>query len=392
MKKEQFPINSNALFRDAAQQWLTTHTRYIGPRTLKDYKQYLIPLLYRYGSRKLKSITIQDIREYQEWRRVPHPEMYTLRTTGKAKPPCLLNRITGAGNAYINKEINTLSQVLTEAGVWRDIAPFYTQLPTSKEGSGKSLTADEEKIVLEIAMTRYRWKVAAHSLRIMFKTGCGFGELRKRKREDVDLEAGILTVTQEGAKNAYRRRTVPLIPEALESMRWLVARWERLGGNSPNQYILPMRIWRTAGYDLSKPMESIKRAWEEIRKESAKQIGPKMLKFRIYDARVTAITRTLSDGQTPLHAAQRVFGHVSQEMQKRYFKPDADLLRRTLSVLDTSAGRRVNAGEPASQPSGAVSVSGVIASLREAGLQSDQILDIIASMQAGKNGESSRGT
>jgi integrase len=58
---------------------------------------------------------------------------------------------------------------------------------------------------------------------------------------------------------------------------------------------------------------------------------------RPYDCRVTAVTRSLTSGKVSITAAQRLFGHVSQKMQKRYYKPDMDVLREAVEVLESPA-------------------------------------------------------
>lgn len=398
------PIDPNLTFAVAAQKWLSVHERYIQQRTIRDYRQYLKPLNFFFGKKKLNKITIADVREYQTWRRQPHPEVYRLWEGSKLLPPNPCVRVTGANAQRINQEIVTVRLIMREAGTWKALEPFYERLPVSREGSGKSLTAEEEKMLMEIAFSRPKWRLTAHCLRVMFKTGCGFGELRQRRRADIDLDAAVLVVTQEGAKNVHRQRTIPLIPEAIESMNWILERWERIGGSLPEHFILPARRWERGNnhpetpdaFNLNKPMQSLHSGWKNVRKEAAVRIGPKMARFRIYDARVTAITRTLSDGQTPLHAAQRVFGHVSQEMQKRYFKPEADMLRKVLKPLETKPEREPEREpEPApavAAPAPVVALDGMAAMTKAAILMRDTGITIDAALEIVEKYERYRST
>ena len=382
-------MNADLIFEDAVRDWLKGHEKYIKPRTILDYRQYMKPLCLRFGPMPLGSITIHDIRAYQDWRKTNSP----INNSANKK-------ISGAGNARINMELSMLHQVMDDAGCWSaDIIRLYRPLPISHAGSGRSLTPDDEKKLLELAFDRPRCRLCAHVMRLMVKTGCGFGEIKSLRRKDVDMENATLTIDQSGAKNAYRERLVPLIPEALESMAWIIQRWEAMGGDNPDQYILPGRPYRGNRQDMGKPMNHLNKAWTTIRADAVKEIGPHMAKFRFYDLRVTAITRALSDGKTPLHAAQRVFGHVSQAMERRYYKPDEVVLRGVMNSLSTAPVPApvpvpvVAVEQPQTNPEKAFSAVAkadaaigsstvaIIEQLKRVGLSAEKILDVIIGLQ-----------
>lgn len=294
---------------EAGRTWLKEHSRYIKPRTVHDYEQYLKTLAVFFKA-PLKEIHIGTIRLYQE------------------------ERAKSAGSARINMELSCLQQVLKEAHLWKEIEPFYRPLPISQRGSGRSANEADEQKLLDIAFSNQRRRLAAHCIRIMLKCGVGFGELRKLKRRDVDLKERVFEIV-EGAKNKDRERLVPLGDQAYESMLWIIQRWDTLGGNSGAEYILPHCSSRKNGpRDFNRPMGSIKKAWEGIRKEAIAQIGPHMAKFRIYDCRVTAVTKALASGEVSIHTAEKLFGHVSQSMQRRYYKPAMSVLRDAVNVLE----------------------------------------------------------
>src|SRR5580765_657001 len=300
---------SEMSFAEASKIWLSSHSRYIKPRTFHDYEQY-IKTLTPFFTMSLKDVHIGLIRLYQETRRA------------------------SAGAARINMELSCLQQVLKEAKLWKEIEPFYRPLPISQRGSGRSATAEDEQKVLDIAFENRRRRLSAHCIRIMLKCGVGFGELRRIKRRDVDLKERVFEIV-EGAKNKDRERLVPLGEQAYDSMLWIIQRWDALGGNHGDEYILPHCSSRKNGpRDFSRPMGSIKKAWEGIRKEAIEKIGPHMAKFRIYDCRVTAVTKALASGEVSIHTAEKLFGHVSQSMQRRYYKPAMSVLRAAVDVLE----------------------------------------------------------
>jgi len=305
-------------FRDAAPLWLAQHQRYIAPRTHADYKQYIAALNGFFATIAIKDIHIGHLRSYQDWR------------AGKAGP------------SRINMELSTLQQVLKEARLWKPVAALYKPLPVKKSGSGKCLTPEQEDALLDVCLKRTKWELAGHCLRIMLRTGCGFGELRHVRRSEIDLANATITFSHapgEYGKNEYRERTVPLTPLALDSAHWLVERWRAIGGNQSDQYILPARAKaRGAKPDFYEPMVTIRRAAEAIYEAAGIPFG--LGGYRIYDCRPTAITKTLSSGKVSIHTAQKLFGHVSEAMQKRYYKPQMDTLREAVAVLETETPKK----------------------------------------------------
>lgn len=165
----------------------------------------------------------------------------------------------------------------------------------------------------------------------MLNTGCGFGELRQVRRSEFEGETLLIA---DGAKNEERYRVVPLNRAALDSMRWLVQRWERIGGTAPDQFILAKRAPKLGDPpDFYSPMSSIKTAFYQIREAAGLPAQP-WKGMRIYDCRVTAITESLSSGTVSLHTAQKLYGHVSEQMQRRYYKPQLELLREAVTRLE----------------------------------------------------------
>jgi integrase len=124
---------------------------------------------------------------------------------------------------------------------------------------------------------------------VMLSTTMGFGELRHIRRRDVDLKKRSLLV-RDGAKNFYRDRTIPMNATALESMMGILERWEGLGGRDESEFILPHRPRTLKGpWIFTEPMSAITTAFNGIRKEAG------LPKFRVYDCRVQAITKLLSN-------------------------------------------------------------------------------------------------
>jgi integrase len=311
-------------FPEAAEYWLDNHQRYVSARTIHDYRAHLKRLNEFFGDITLREITIEQVRGYQDWRKQPRTYIHSHR-----KEPLVTK---GAGNMNVNKELSTLQQVMNEAGLWAEVSRLYRALPISSKGSGRALTADEERRLIAAALNPEATKprlLAGHCIRLMLRTGCGFGEIRNLRREDVDTDKRLIHI-RDGAKNEQRVRTIPLTDDAMESILFIIYRWQRIGGHDYRSYILPSRAadGPTGETDFYKPMGSIKKAWGEIKNEAKIQGS-----YRIYDCRVTAVTKALSSGKVSVHTAKKLFGHVSEAMQRRYFKPDMDLLREAVTIM-----------------------------------------------------------
>jgi integrase len=319
-------ISPRAPFENAVMDWLENQAKYIKPRTLRDYIQYRRALIEFFGATPLGDITLEKVRGFQQWRSKEH----------KGPGPESKYR-QAAGNVRIKTEIScVLKPLLREAGLWNQIASRkFQHLPVSFAGSGRSLTPKDVEALLQIAFSNKRWSTCANVLKLMFNTGCGFGEVRHLRRRDVDLTEQTITIGWEGAKNRARIRTIPLNRDAADAIEALLRRWQKLGGSSPDDFLLPFRVDigdRTPNF--TRPMTSIHQGWMAIRAAAIPILGEKIRKFRIYDCRVTAITWVLSNGNVSLLTAERLFGHVSIQMQRRYFKPEMDTIREAVALLE----------------------------------------------------------
>lgn len=103
-------------------------------------------------------------------------------------------------------------------------------------------------------------------------------------------------------------------------MESILVRWQKLGGCDPEHYILPHRPrgvraphWRkTIPWILTEPATAMTSAFRSIRKAAG------LPDFRIYDCRVQAITKLLSDPRVSPQVSKEIAGHISQAMQDRY--------------------------------------------------------------------------
>jgi integrase len=295
---------SSMPFSAASTFWFEQHSRYIKPSTARNYTGALKVLRLFFGDILLRDITIAHIRTYQDERRKK------------------------AGAYLLNGEMSVVQQILKEARLWKLLEDDYRPLPVPRRGAGTSLSKEDEERLKTVAFSKPKWQLAAHCMTIMISTTMGFGELRHVRRRDVDLRRKCVTV-RDGAKNETRARTIPLNSTALASITWILKRWEKLGGHSEEHYILPHRPRSQKGpWIFYEPMSAITSAFNRIRKEAG------LPKFRVYDCRVQAITKLLSNPMVSPQVSREIAGHISQVMQDRYSIQQFDTKKAALDALE----------------------------------------------------------
>lgn len=292
-------------FDRASELWLDQHSRYIKPNTLRSYRACLKVLTQFLGKTIVQEIHIGHIRAYQK------------------------ERAKKAGSYLINGELSVLQMILKEAKCWVKLADLYRPMPVPKRRGGHSISVDEERILREVAFTHPKWRLAAHCMIIMLSTTMGFGELRHVRRRDVDMRRRSILV-RDGAKNKYRDRTIPLNDAALQSISWILDRFYDLGGTREEQFILPHRPRKAKGpWIFDEPMTAITTAFNRIRKAAG------LPTFRVYDCRVQAITKLLSNPAVSPQVSKEIAGHISQAMQDRYSIQQFDTKKAALDALES---------------------------------------------------------
>ena len=204
-----------------------------------------------------------------------------------------------AGTYLINGELSVLQMIMKECGEWDRIKPFYKPMRVPKRRGGHSISGEEERLLREVAFSRPKWRLAAHCMTVMLSTTMGFGELRHVRRRDVDMKRRCILV-RDGAKNFYRDRTIPMNAAAYESMSWMLERWEELGRIQRRRvHPAPSATKAQGPWIFTEPMKSVNTAFNGIRKEAG------LPKFRVYDCRVQAITKLLSNPKVSRRSRRR---------------------------------------------------------------------------------------
>jgi integrase len=299
-------------------------------------QSYLRQLTKRLGSRKLKSIKLDDLKDYQASRGV------------RGRP--------------INCELQILVNVLKEANLWYGTLKNYKRLPEETGKVGSALNAGQKGLLESTAATRDSWEVAFHAETLAINTGLRGGEIKKLRLGHIDLEKKQLTVVH--GKSPKSNRTVQLNNAALGAITKLWIRAGRLGARDPKHFLLPGDLSAhtkasdplrgKGGYDPTIHQESWSTAWRNLRKAAAGSITAKakeekreltfaerkdidvLGKLGFHSMRRSFIT-TMAEKNVPLPVTMAMVGHMSAQMTEHYTQISDAAQRRAVELLDVPA-------------------------------------------------------
>jgi len=276
-------------FSQAAEIWLELHRDSIKERTYNDYRFYIRTLNRQFANTPLSAIHIGHIVEYRRERQ---------KTAG---PWC------------INHEIVTLKQVLEMAGLWDLVGKHYKPLRIPISKAPKVMTPEEEERFFRIAANKPEWSVAYWAASLTNNTSAFGAELRflQLKHIFLDHDPPKIHIPDEGAKNDFRARVVPLNAVALKQIKRLMARAHDLGACKPDHYLFPFRI-KKGEYDINRPASAffIRSAFRSICKATGIKITPRNLRNQI-------ITKLFESG-APDETIISIAGHGAIGMSRYY--------------------------------------------------------------------------
>lgn len=300
-------ISPDQTFPDAFRNWINSRilpsgavritARYISERTEWDYRQYARALEKQFLSLRLRDIHVGHLREYH-----------------RARATCDGAWCKPAGANRIRKEVALLVRILQTAGCWTDnLERFFEPLQVEDSDVQRALSPAEQNHFLEVAGSRAEWSFVLHYAIAALQTCCSTNELRSLRLGDVQLSHATITIRKEGAKNKYRRRSIPLESgEVLWAFERLIERARELGAASPTHYLFPIGV-RRHEYDPTRPMSDsgLKKRWDDVRRAAG------LPWLRPYDLRHTAITR-MAEAGVPIAVIMSFAGHMSLKMQQHY--------------------------------------------------------------------------
>jgi integrase len=271
---------ANWTVEQAASLWVQQHAAHLGSDKVRSNERSLLrQLTRRLGERKLKSITLNDLKTYQA------------------------NRHQEVGARAINLELRILVNVLKEANLWRPIEAHFKRLRERESEIGQALTRAQLHRLETTAAQNPEWEVAYLAEVLSANTGMRSGEIRRLCLGDINLEIRRLRIRK--AKTDAGARLVELNAAALEAVTKLYLRAETLGAKDPGHFLLPADLSRHTkssdplrggrGFDVTRHQASWRSAWRSLRRAAG------LAAVRFHDLRHSFIT---ADGRTRRSASR----------------------------------------------------------------------------------------
>lgn len=313
IRKRRQPL----LLSVAADEWLDMKKATLAPRSVKIEQANLAHLLPELGRKLICDIEAREIARYQQ-----------ARLDEDASPKT------------VNLEVGTLRAILKRSGQWARLQPEVKMLP-ARDDIGRAITPEEETALLQAcAQSRSRSLVPFVTLAI--ETGARYGTIRTLLWGNVDFENRCLKWGKDKTE-AGTGRIVPLSQRAVAALSFWATHFPE---RKPEHYVFPAERYGAGGdefspkayhVDPSKPIGSIKEAWEAARLRAARilkgeteetdantetepkeKIAP--LACRFHDLRHTAVSRMLNNG-VPIAKVAKIVGWSASTMvlmAKRY--------------------------------------------------------------------------
>jgi hypothetical protein len=331
LRHTQGPAWAEWKFRDAFPAWLQERARRLRSKTVRDYADYGTALGRFFGDIALKQIHVGHIVSYQRMRQ---------NEVRSSVQHAALKRKTGGGPSdsdgasKINHEIScVLRPMLQACGLWEAIQRHYRPLPLPKAHAGIAISEEEERHLFSTARARPRWLVAY-----------------------------CCALIDQGAKNLFRERPVPLNDDAMWALRALLERYHALCRRyrvqpSADHFLLPHRARTRAGCPLfDEPQESWKRAWRSLCRQAGVQF-PRLTTLRYYDLRHTAATALLEDPSLSFSTIEAMMGHrLGSKTKRRYEHVRNAGLRAAAARLQSGYSAEPPAKKTCPLPEGAAGV------------------------------------
>ena len=303
---------------------------------------YLRQVVKRLGNRKLRSITLDTLKDYQSSRQAG---------TGGSRP---------VQGRPVNCELAILVNVLKEANLWFGTLTKYSRLREGEEKVGSALKPHQKQLLEDTAASKDEWQVAYLAFLLAVNTGMRGAEIKKLRLRHIDLETRRVTI--EHAKTEKGNRMVELNQSALSAVAKLWVRAQQLGACNPEHFLLPADLSRhtkqtdplrgRSGFDVTRHQQSWSTAWRNLRAAAVDAIKARATKERrelSFGERVDvdvlgkigfhSMRRTfiswMAERNVPLPVTRAMVGHMSQKTTDLYTFISSGAQRQAVELLDT---------------------------------------------------------
>lgn len=279
-----------------------------------------------FGDLPLGAITAGHLREYQLARTANELKM----DDGAIVKPWKKK----AGHSTINHELNVLSQILTAAGLWERIRPWYAPLAMPSWSPREIPNPDEEARLWDRAEKDPGAKLAMLVATITANTSASGSELRFMRlrhlflRDAANGERSEIWIPEEGCKNNARPRKIPLNSSACWAFSECYKRALELGSCEDDHFLFPFRELRNK-YDPTRPATRswLRKSWGRLR------VVTGLPKLSPHDLRHVFCSKTLAAGARP-EVVRALMGHKSQKMTDYYSRWEMEPKTEAVDLLE----------------------------------------------------------
>ena len=324
----------------AADEWLELKRVTLAPRSMVIEKTNLAHLLPELGRTLACDIQAHDIARYQQ-----------TRIGGGASPKT------------VNLEVGTLRAILKRFGQWARLQPDVRML-TTRDDIGRAITPGEESALLR-ACARSRSRSLVPFVTLAIETGARYGVIRTLQWGCVDFENRCLQWGKDKTASGTGR-VIPLSQRAMAALGFWATHFPK---RAPEHYVFPSERYGAAGdqfcakaygTDLSRPIGSIKEAWEAAKlragrilkgipegAESEEEISPLVCRF--HDLRHTAVSRMLNAG-IPIAKVAKIVGWSPATMVRMAARYGHFSLNDLRGAVESISGTEIQRGSPVFSP------------------------------------------
>jgi integrase len=335
IRKQRQPL----LLSVAADEWLKMKKATLAPRSIEIAEGALAHMLPDLGRQLICDLDARHIARYQQKR---------------------LDE--GASGRTVNLEVGTLRAILKRSGQWARLQPEVKMLP-ERDDVGRAITIEEEIALLQ-ACSQSRSRSLVPFVTLALETGARYGTIRTLQWGSVDSENRCLKWGKDKTA-AGTGRVIPLSQRALASLGlWAM----HFPNRKPEHYVFPAERYGAGGdafspkahhIDPSKPIGSIKEAWEAARLRAARILKGdageteaadsepeeeiKPLACRFHDLRHTFVSRRLNAG-VPIAKVAKIVGWSGSTMVLMARRYGHFTLNELRDAVESASGGRIEAG------------------------------------------------
>lgn len=291
-KKQEKTLN------DLAESYLNFHAKVNKKHNsyVEDKRQLDNVVLPRFGKKKLGELTTYDVQ--------------CLHRDLKSKPYMANRTIT---------LVNTMYNLAIKWG-WAERNPVSGIQKYKEHPRTRWLNDSEINNLLEVLDTYHNQNVA-NVIRLLLLTGARRNEVLWATWDQFDLKAGVWTKPAHNTKQT-KQEHLPLSSSALEIIK-------AMRETDPSgKYLFPGKI-------SGKPLQTIKTAWNTIRKRAG------LSGLRLHDLRHTYASHLVSSGLS-LSIVGKLLGHTQAATTQRYAHLADNPLREATEMFGKKVGKRGN--------------------------------------------------